>query len=160
MSRPSQKDLSLKLMVAFVMILIAGLTNSFACSLQFDDNAQKNMLIAHAVSNADVSLTAASGISITSYGKSFEAGPTASSCPDYVTVSGRVSFTHVKSAVESCSYAMTVSVRTYMGEDFPDGPIETVDFTAEEAACSIKGIRLPKKVILRSKPIRRFPFPR
>ena len=160
MSQRSQKEFSLKLLVAFVMILIAGLTKSFACSLQVDDNADKNMLAAHAVSSTDLSLTAVKALAIASFTRSFEDDGPTGSCPDYMTVRARISYTHVKSIVESCSYAVTVSVRSYMGEEWPEGPIQEVIFDDGEIACSTSQIRVPRKVPFKKKRIVKFPFPR
>ncbi len=151
----------LKFFLAFVMMLIVGLSESFACSFQVDENAQKNEIISHAVSHADLSLAAVSSISITNYDQNFEDEGPRGSCPNYQVLSARVSFTHVKSAFESCSYAMTVTVRNYMGESFPtEGGLQEITFSDSEAACSIRNIRLPRKLILKKKKIIRFPFPR
>lgn len=158
MSRHSD-HFSLKLLLAFVMVLIVGLTESFACSIQVDHNAQKNELISHAVSHADLSLAAVSGIAITNYDQNFEDEGPLGSCPNYQVLTARVSFNHIKSVVESCSYAMTVTVRNYMGEEFPEGPIQEITISESEAACSISQLRVPRKIKLKKKIIVRFPFP-
>ena len=151
---------SLKLFLAFVMVLIVGLTESFACSFMVDHNAQKNELISHAVSRADLSLAVVSGIAIADYSQTFEDEGPLGSCPNYQVLSARVSFNHVKSIVESCSYAMTVTVRNYMGEEFPEGPIQEITISESEAACSISQLRVPRKIKFKRKQIIRFPFPR
>ena len=154
-------QLSLKFLLAFVMVLIVGLTETFACSIQVDENAQKNEIIAHAVSRADVSLAAVSGIAISNYNQTFEDEGPLGSCPNYQVLSARVSFTHVKSVIESCSYAMTVTVRNYMGETLPEeGGLQEITFSESEVACSTSIMRFPKKIILKKKKIIRYPFPR
>ncbi len=159
MSQQSNQ-LSLKFFLAFVMMLIVGLSESFACSIQVDVNAQKNEIIAHAVSNADLSLAVVSGIALTNFDQTFEDEGPLGSCPNYHVLSARVSFNHVKSAVESCSYAMTVTVRNYMGETLPEeGGLQEITFSESVAACSISLQRLPRKLILKKKKIIRFPFP-
>lgn len=152
--------MSHKLFFAFVLALIVGLTDSFACSIQVDENAQKNELIAHAVSRADLSLAAVSGISISGYDQNFEDEGPMGSCPNYQVLSARVSFTHKKNILESCSYAMTVTVRNYMGETLPEeGGLQEITFSDSEAACSTSRLQVSRKIILKKKKIIRFPFP-
>lgn len=158
MSQSNQ--LSLKFFLAFAMMLIVGLTEAFACSIQVDENAQKNELIAHAVSRADLSLAAVSGIALSNYDQNFEDEGPLGSCPNYQVLSARVSFNHIKSAVESCSYSMVVTVRNWMGETLPlEGGLQEITFSESVAACSISLQRLPRKIVLRKKKIIRFPFP-
>lgn len=153
--------MSHKLFFAFVLIFIVSLTDSFACSIQVDENAQKNELIAHAVSRADLSIVSVSGISISGYDQTFEDEGPLGSCPNYQILTARVSFTHKKSILESCSYAMTVTVRNYMGESFPaEGGLQEITFTDSEAACSTSRVHLPREIVLKKKKIIRFPIPR
>ena len=160
MSQQSNQ-LSLKFFLAFAMMLIVGLTETFACSIQTDENAQKNEIISHEVSRSDLSLADVSGISISNYAQTFEDEGPLGSCPNYQILSARVSFTHLKSTVESCSYAMTVTVRNYMGDTLPEeGGLQEITFTESEVACSTSFMRFPRKIILKKKKIVRFPFPR
>ncbi len=159
----SQKSnqFQLKFFLAFVMVLIVTLSESFACSIQVDENAQKNELISHAVSRTDLSLAAVSGISITNYNQTFEDEGPLGSCPNYQVLSARVSFTHVKSALESCSYSMVVTVRNWMGETLPEeGGLQEITFSENEVACSLTNLRLPRKFILKKKKVIKFRFPR
>ncbi len=143
------------------MMLIVGLTETFACSIQVDDNAQKNEIISHAVSRSDLSLAVVSGISIINYTQTFEDEGPLGSCPNYQVLSARVSFTHVKSAVESCSYSMVVTVRNYMGETLPEeGGLQEITFSESEVACSLTNLRLPRRLILKKKKIVKYRFPR
>lgn len=143
-------------------IVFAGAVESYACSIQVDDNYTKNELMAHAVSFNDLSLSNVSGLAVSAYGRTFEEGEgNPGSCPDYMNVSGRVSMNHSPSAIQHCTYSVTVTVRSYMGEEFPDGPIEEVTFSAPEAACStsLSGLKVPKKIKLKLRKkiiIRRF----
>ncbi len=161
MSSREQK-FSIKVVIFLFMCLLIGITEGRACQIQIDDNYQKNILMAHGVSFHDVSLSSASGTALTGYDVSFSTGESLGSCPDYINVSGRVAFNHVKSAVESCTYAVNVTVKTYMGEEMPDGPIEEVIFEEGEATCSISfsRVRLPKKIKQYRKPMIKKPFPR
>ena len=67
---------------------------------------------------------------------------------------------HNSSATKNCSYSVTV--RNYMGEGFPEGPIEEVIFENAEAACSvsISGIKISRKLPTKPKKpiiVRHFP---
>ncbi len=125
-----------------------GTANSLACSIQVDNNYTKNILMAHAVSFNDLSLSSVSGLTIASFARSLSEDPGDGSCSEYMTESGRVSFNNSPAAGQNCSFSVTVRVRSYMGEEIPDGPIEEVSFESPEAACSttISRIRIPHKV--------------
>ena len=135
------------------LIFLLGAINSLACSIQFDENYIKNELMAHGVSYNDLSLSSVSGLGISGFGKSFSADPGDGSCPEYLTVFGRVSMNHSPAADQSCSYSVTVKVKSYMGEEMLDGPIEEVTFENPEAACStsISRFRVPIKKPVRVK---------
>ncbi len=158
MSGHSQKAFSLKLLAVMLVMLLVGINQGLACSYMLDENAEKNILISHAVSNSELSLTQVSNISLEGYTRGLEGEGGLGSCQEYLVQRARVSFTHKKSVVESCSYAVTVTLKYYMGEGFPDGPIMEVLFSDGEAACSISQVRLPKKIILKKRRIIPFPF--
>jgi hypothetical protein len=148
--------------VGFVVMVLMGAINSFACSVVVDDNYTKNQLMAHGASFNDLSLASVSGLAVSGYSKGFLNDPGNGSCPEYLQVSGRVSFNHNPSIASSCSYAVTVTVKTYMGEDLPDGPFEQVTFSDAEAACSTSQVRIkvPRKLPVRiNKPIIVKPHP-
>lgn len=150
------------LKVSLFVLVLMGAINSFACSIQVDDNYTKNQLMAHGVSFHDLSLGGVSGLVVTNFGRELLNDPGDGSCPDYLQVSGRVSFNHNPSISSSCSYAVTVTVKSYMGEDLPDGPIEEVTFSDAEAACStsFSRIKVPRKLPIRiKKPIIVRPHP-
>ncbi|MBA2405354.1 MAG: hypothetical protein H0V66_11330 [Bdellovibrionales bacterium] len=151
------------LKVSLFFMMLVGSINSFACSIQVDDNYTRNQMMAHGVSFHDLSLSNVSALAVSAYGRSFidGRGP-AGSCPDYMVVTGRVSLNHSPSAVQHCTYSITVTVKSYMGEDLPDGPIEEVTFSDAEAACSysITGLKVPKKIRIKPKKqiiVRRYP---
>ncbi len=59
------------------------------------------------------------------------------------------------------TYSVTVTVRSYMGEELSEGAIEEVTFKNAEAACSnnLYGFKVPRKLKMRPKKrfvIRRF----
>lgn len=150
------------LKVSLFVLVLMGAINSFACSIQVDDNYTKNQLMAHGVSFHDLSLTQVSGLAVSAFDRDFLNDPGDGGCPEYLQVSARVSFNHNPSIVSSCSYAVTVTVKTYMGEDLPDGPIEQVTFSDAEAACSTSSMRIkvPRKIPIRiKKPIIVKPHP-
>ncbi len=152
----------MKLVISFFCFITLGFSNSFACSMSIDDNYLKNQLMAHGVSFNELALPSVTGLAINSYTRSFEGDDGGGKCPDYIITSGRISMNHAPSLSKNCSYAVTVTVRGYMGSDIPEGPIEDVSFSSPEAACSTSlssprvFLRLPvkpKKPIL----VRRFP---
>lgn len=154
------KNLNSKIGLFFIILL--GAFNSLACSIEVDNNYTKNQLIAHGVSFNDLSLSNVSALSASGFQRTFTNDPGNGGCPEYMNVSARVSMNHSSSATKNCSYSVTVTVRNYMGEGFPDGPIEEVIFENAEAACSvtISGIKIPRKLPTKPKKpiiVRHFP---
>lgn len=148
---------------AFVFLFcMFSAAQGFACSMQVDENYTKNFLITHAVSFNDLPLSSVSGIALADYDLSFSSGESLGSCPEYMFTSGRVSFNHSPSAIQNCSYAVTVVQKTYSGTDLPDGPFEEITFSNPVASCSISisGVRVPRNLPARIKKpiiIRKFP---
>jgi hypothetical protein len=145
------KKLSSKMFLFFIFLF--GTANALACSIEVDNNYTKNQLIAHGVSFNDLSLSSVSGLSIASFQRSFTADPGNGGCPEYMNVSGRVSMNYSPAAGQHCTYSVSVTVRSFMGEELPDGPIEEVIFERPEAACStsISAIKIPRKLPVRAR---------
>jgi hypothetical protein len=152
------------LLAAF--IAVTGLADAYACSVSVNDNYQKNLLVAHAASYYDLALTGVTSTAIVDYARSFEGAGGGASCPDYLVTEARVTLEHRPKVSEECSNAITVRIRSYMGDGLPDGPMEEVEFISPELACSTSSgpyirlrrrmpVRIPRPVIIR--PIR---FPR
>ena len=145
------------LFVIFLFIFVVTST-SFACSIQVDDNYDKNILVANAASFNDLSLASASEISITSFSRSFSGELTPSSCPNYMRSSARISMSSTPVPFQNCSYTVTVVINRFIGEVYPAGPIEEISFESPEAACStaFSKLKLPKKrdhlVVIPKKP--------
>lgn len=138
-----ERALGSKVCLILFMVFMVSITKSFACSVRVDDNYQKNLLVAHAANYNDVSLIHASDISLTSYAKGFSGAVGGADCPDYLTTSARISMAHKPKATETCSYTLTVRIRTYVGEEMPTEPTENVTFEAATAACSTR--KVPRK---------------
>lgn len=153
------KNLSSKICLLFIILLSAA--NTLACSIEVDDNAQKNILMANAASFNDLSLSSVSALSLTNYAKNFSADPGGGRCPEYMTIEGRVSMSSSPTVFKHCSYTVTVKVKSYIGDSIPDGPIEEVTFEAPLAACStsVSGIKIPRPIPIRiKKPVIIKPF--
>ncbi len=146
-----------KFMLSLVMLVAAA--KGMACSMEVDQNYTKNLLVAHALSYNEHFVGSVSGITTTDYDLSFSGGSGGGSCPDYLITSARVSYSHSPSLIKHCTYSVTVTQTTYMGNGIPHGPLDDVSFSAPAAACStsISAIRVPRRVPLRFKPRVRFP---
>lgn len=149
------------LLAAF--IAVTGLADANACSVSVDDNYQKNLLVAHAASYYDLALTGVSSTAIADYARSFEGGGGGASCPDYLVTEARVTFEHKPRVNQECSNTITVRIRSHMGDELPDGPMEEVEFISPELACSTSSgpyirlrrripVRIPRPVIIRPRP--------
>lgn len=138
--------------LGFFGLVTFGMANSFACSMETDQNYTKNLLMAHGVSGAGLSLSKVTSLKVEDYGESYSGGTGRGSCPDYVTFSGKVSMNHTSSALKDCKYSSVVTIKAYIGNDLPTGPMEDISISEQEATCTTFKL-LKKPVIVR-------PFPR
>lgn len=150
------------MMKALVFLFcIFGIAQSFACSVDVNENYAKNFLIAHAASFNELSLGSVSGVTVTNYEHSFSGGEGPASCPDFFTASAKVTMSF-SSKVKSCTYSVNVVHKTYVGEGVPEGAIEEVTFPSGTVSCSKKsnGARvsasvpeiIPRPVVVRPLP--------
>jgi hypothetical protein len=141
-----------KLFVTLLAFFLVNLANSFACSMEVDQIYTKNQLMGLGASYHEVSVASVSGLSIADYTQILEGGNGWSGdCPDYLTFSGRVSFSSSASVLKKCQNSVVVSVKLYIGNAIPDGPVEDINFSDAQTSCTSQIQRIP---IIRKLPLR------
>lgn len=123
----------LTIVVIFALMVLAN--KLWACSVSVDDNAQKNLLAAHAASHLDISLVSVSKTNVEDYARTFS-GEDSYECPLYLVTTARVSFKYSPRKFQNCDASVVVTRRQYMGVDIPTGPIDELEFAEANAACS------------------------
>lgn len=124
-----------KLALVVIMALMVLANKLLACSVSVNDNAQKNLLTAHAANYLDVSLVSVTKTSAEEYGRSF-IGEDSYHCPLYLQTRARISFKYSPRKFENCDGSVVVTRKQYMGAELPSGPIEELEYTEGNAACS------------------------
>ena len=147
-------------LIVFFMILLATTGTGYACQISVNDNHQKNQLVAEAANELGLSLASMTSTALTGYSRSLE-GSDAYDCPLFLVTQARIAFEYAPKRNETCSAAVTVTYRQYVGEITPELDVllfETIT-TGVEMACSTSGVivraqakfprfpRLPKRPI-------------
>lgn len=141
-----------KLVLTLLAFLLVNITNSFACSMSVDQIYTKNQLMGLGASYHELSVASVTGLAVADYTEILEGGNGWSGdCPDTLTFSGRVSMTNPSSALKKCQYSVIVSVKLYIGNEAPDGPVEEINFSGPQTSCSVQYLRIP---VIRKLPLR------
>lgn len=135
-------------LLVFFMILLATASEAYACQVMVNDSYQKNLLVAQAANELDLSLAGMSSTVLTGYSRTLEGnGPY--ECPLFIVTQAKVSFEYSPKKNKNCSASATITYRQYIGEITPelDVPLYEATLSGAEQACSTSGVftRIPVK---------------